>query len=348
MSSAGEDDVHARQLKVGVDDDASKSISALTNPSKTDRAGATQNCKQFCYSFLSKESIFGIIVFLGMIVLVLYLVAEGYIETIRNYVLEIGFGGYVIFFCLILLVAQPFGFGYTPLIVAVGFVYGWPGLVLSQISIHVGCLITFFEIRYCGRDYLKKRVEKLEPKLQLIVKKLESVATQDIRTAYPLMVFSRNSPISIGLVNGIWALTEVSAVRFYITTIIGTIIEQPISINIGIIFAEIAGLNEILDDKNSTEFDPTINQTIEKLEDEAGDLQNGILIFSIIITCLFLFGSISYSIWMVRKLRHADENEVWEHIDNLDKHILSDDFEFDEDETSSDTKEKGTEDLESL
>ena len=112
---------------------------------------------------------------------------------------------------------QPFGWGYQATTIAIGFVYGWEGLIVLQVGTQVGALITFFEVRYLARDFLKSRVNKMQPKLQLLVKKLEESATETWYSSFPFLIGIRQTPITFGLNNGIFALTDITLLRFYVT-----------------------------------------------------------------------------------------------------------------------------------
>mmetsp|Transcript_2081 Transcript_2081/g.2396 ORF Transcript_2081/g.2396 Transcript_2081/m.2396 type:complete len:283 (-) Transcript_2081:887-1735(-) len=258
-----------------------------------------------------------------MLVTILTLVSLGLIDEIRDYVLSIGVGGYAIFFALIVIVTQPFGWGYTPIVVAIGFVYGWKGLIISQISTAVGCLISFLECRYLAKESLQKRLDTLQPKLQLIVKKLESVATKNVQSSYPFMIFSRNSPLNIGMVNGIFALSEVTISRFIITTFLGTMLEQPISINIGILIFQVSEIEDSVVVGNSTGTNSTSSET-DDLKEEQEFLENLVFGFSVTVTLLFFMFSILYTRWMMKKLSKASEDDIWKEIKLLDGDLNAD------------------------
>ena len=74
----------------------------------------------------------------------------------------------------------------------------------------------------CARECFKAKVDKMEPKLQLVVKKLESMATKHWRTAIPFMFGVRQMPLAtFGMVNSLFAITPVSVLRYYITLVLG-------------------------------------------------------------------------------------------------------------------------------
>mmetsp|Transcript_3862 Transcript_3862/g.4695 ORF Transcript_3862/g.4695 Transcript_3862/m.4695 type:complete len:326 (-) Transcript_3862:972-1949(-) len=276
---------------------------------KVRREEANQTCCQTCKSFITPKSILAAIVWCGMASLFIWLFISGTLEDLRETIEDLGYWGYFIFFCMLILVGMPFGWGYQATTITVGFVYGWPGLILVQLGTHVGAAISFFGVRYFARDFVQDRIDRLQPKLQLIVKKLEVFATKNWRTAYPFMIGARQTPITFGLTNSIFALTDVTYIRFFITTLFGTMIEAPISINIGILLSEAAKANDESDDVG-------VNGT--EIEADTEGLESISLIISATVTAIVFFGTAFYSWWFVKQLTGVSEGDIWEEIERID------------------------------
>uniref|UniRef100_A0A7S3PLM0 VTT domain-containing protein n=1 Tax=Aplanochytrium stocchinoi TaxID=215587 RepID=A0A7S3PLM0_9STRA len=275
------------------------------------RREASQSCGQTCKSFITPKSILAAIVWCGMASFFIWLIISGTLETVQGYIEDLGYAGYAIFFFMFILVAQPFGWGYQATTIACGFVYGWPGLAVCQVSTHVGAAICFFGVRYFARDFVQSRLNKLQPKLQLIVKKLEVFATKSTKTAYPFMVGARQTPITFGMTNAIFALTDVTYLRFFITTVLGTMIESPISINIGILLNQAAKTGN--DDGGSGGGNST---TVD--EAEAEQLQTVTTIVSAVITAIVFVATAAYSYWFVKQLTGISTDDIWEEIEKID------------------------------
>lgn len=278
-----------------------------------DREAANKTCCETLYSFVTPQTAVAGLVLCIMAGAFIYLVFSGYLTILQEFMLDNREGGYAIFLVLFILVGQPFGWGYSVLKIMCGFIYNWEGLIVAQVCTYIAAIICFFEVRYFARDFVDTRVDRLKPKLQLMVKKLEVIATKNMRTSYPFMIGMRLSPVTFGLANSIFAITDVTFLRYLITTMIGTLIEAPININIGILLRQLDDLAAQNDNQvsvNGTNVDDA-NEEVEQLEQIS-------VIISIVITVLFLALTAAYTHWFMKQINGASEEEIWNEIERIE------------------------------
>lgn len=157
----------------------------------------------------------------------------------------------------------------------------------------------------------------MTPRLQLLVKKLESMAAKHWRTAIPFMAGVRQMPLgTFGLFNSIFAITPVTFLRFYIALVLGNAVASPIYINLGILLRQSADLFGDDDVTNTTGTNSTVDDSeIEKQTLFLQQLQFGI---SIAVTIIILGLSGLYGRKLMKDIDKWSQEEIVKQIDEID------------------------------
>eukprot|EP00510_Aplanochytrium_minuta_P007349 CAMPEP_0184032870 /NCGR_PEP_ID=MMETSP0955-20130417/3355_1 /TAXON_ID=627963 /ORGANISM="Aplanochytrium sp, Strain PBS07" /LENGTH=125 /DNA_ID=CAMNT_0026319077 /DNA_START=878 /DNA_END=1255 /DNA_ORIENTATION=- len=100
-------------------------------------------------------------------------------------------------------------------------------------------------------------------------------------------------------------------------------LEQPISINIGILIFQVSEIEDSVVVGNSTGTNSTSSET-DDLKEEQEFLENLVFGFSVTVTLLFFMFSILYTRWMMKKLSKASEDDIWKEIKLLDGDLNAD------------------------
>ena len=274
---------------------------------------ATNNCRQTLASLITPKFILGLVVWLAMISGFGYLYLSGLLLELSKSIKDLGVAGWAIFVVILILVAQPFAWGFSATILATGFVYGWLGAAIVFVGSVIGCSITFFEVRYFARDYLQAKVDKMEPRLQLIYKEIERSATKTVYSSYPMLVGIRSTPLPYGVTNSLFALTTVSYARYVITACLSFCISIPVNINLGIV------LRQITDVKDDTGGNKTAAEAA--LLEQSKTIETISLAISVVLTVAVLIASAVYGRWVVKQVDKIDDSEVIREIEEINEEI---------------------------
>ena len=274
---------------------------------------ATNNCKDTLKSLITPKFILGVVIWLAMISGFGYLYLSGLLLELSKSLKDLGVAGWAIFVVILVLVAQPFAWGFSATLLATGFVYGWAGVGIAFVGAIIGASITFFEVRYFARDYLQSKVDKMEPRLQLMYKEIERSATKTVYSSYPMLVGIRSTPLPYGVVNSLFALTTVSYARYLVTAILAFCISIPVNINLGIVLRQITDVQE----------NAGGNRTAEELAllEQSKTIETISLAISVVLTVLVLLASAIYGRWVVKQVNQIDDSEVVREIEEINEEI---------------------------
>lgn len=272
---------------------------------------ATNNCRQTLISIITPKFILGLVIWLAMISGFGYLYLSGLLLELSKSVQDLGVAGWAIFVVVLILVAQPFAWGFSATILATGFVYGWVGAAIVFVGSVIGCSVTFFEVRYFARDYLQAKVDKMEPRLQLIYKEIERSATKTVYSSYPMLVGIRSTPLPYGVTNSLFALTTVSYVRYLATACLSFCISIPVNINLGIVLRQIT---DVQDDAGG-------NKTASEIAllEQSKTIETISLAISVVLTVAVLLASVLYGRWVVKQVNEIDDSEVEREIEEINE-----------------------------
>merc|ERR1719428_470942 len=99
-----------------------------------------------------------------IVALIGWLGNKGYISKAVNAIVDLGGAAHAIFIGLYVVVAMPFGAGYSILITAVGYAFGWKGLFTTECGTFIGASLAFWLCRNFAKDQVKAKIQKMKPK----------------------------------------------------------------------------------------------------------------------------------------------------------------------------------------
>eukprot|EP00924_Labyrinthula_sp_SR-Ha-C_P000194 snap_masked-scaffold_39-processed-gene-2.64-mRNA-1 protein AED:1.00 eAED:1.00 QI:0/-1/0/0/-1/1/1/0/290 len=265
------------------------------------------SCLSIISSYFTKRNILLLFLYVILIGAVALLVTLGFIAELTDFAEEELILGYTVFFLLLILVSQPYGWGYSIVEIALGFIYAWRGLIILQIGAQIGSTLAFFSVRKFRSKCSCVENKVLNPEKEKILQEnLNRLTSGKKRETYPVMIFSRQSPLPFGIVTTLLALTDVSFLDFYVTLVLGVFLEGPLNINLGILLRELEDARD--DGENSTD---EVDEEVKKLEDEEERTRLIQTYLSLVITLgfLFLFSLYGRIIWKKLNKKPPEERE---------------------------------------
>lgn len=158
----------------------------------------------------------------------------------------------------------------------------------------IGCSIAFFEVRYLAKDYIQAKIDKMEPRAQLVVKEIEHSATKTVCSSYPVLVGIRLSPLPYGISNSLFAITSLTYARYLITSVISFCITPPITVNLGIVARQLADVSGS-QQTNLTEAEKALQAESDRIENISLGISVGVAV--VVVVC-----SIFYGRWVMKKV----------------------------------------------
>ncbi len=135
-------------------------------------------------------------------------------EAIKGYVQDLGIGGHLLFF-IVLLLTVPLPIPSLPIIISGGYIYGLvTGTILTIIATIVGSAISFYLVRKLGKPFLERFVEKKQ--INHFTSIFQKRGTLAIAISYALPFFPADE------ISFILGLTKIKFRTFMIFCIIGT------------------------------------------------------------------------------------------------------------------------------
>ena len=107
-----------------------------------------------------------------------FLDLQGYLEVVAEAVEEKLLVAYLAFGVLLVIIVQPWCWGYVAVVTLAGFLFGWFALPLVIVCVQIGSALAFFQTRYKAQSFVQQSIQKLNPKKQLLVKKLQAAAAE--------------------------------------------------------------------------------------------------------------------------------------------------------------------------
>ena len=160
------------------------------------------------------------------------------IYELRTFV-ETNFALSVFIFMLVRLLASIFAIpGNGIFTITGGAMFGfWLGTTISFLSITTGVLIVFLISRYAFKETVKKRFQKQFEKIDPAFKKYGPIILLSLRLMH---VFP-----SI-IINSVFALTPISAIKYYLISLVGMLPGIVILTNAGARISEIQAFSDIM------------------------------------------------------------------------------------------------------
>jgi uncharacterized membrane protein YdjX (TVP38/TMEM64 family)/type II secretory pathway pseudopilin PulG len=129
-----------------------------------------------------------------------YLLSAGYITALLQWIDNIGWIGYVLMMCLLVVVHIPFVLGYGLVSTACGFLYGFQrGLILIVVGGNVGCHVGYWVTRLLLHKRIKSNVERGGVGLKALMGEINA-------HPWKIGVVVRLNPIPIGFQNALLAV----------------------------------------------------------------------------------------------------------------------------------------------
>eukprot|EP00126_Sphaerothecum_destruens_P009030 Sdes_comp20409_c0_seq1m14436 len=169
---------------------------------------------QFCRALL-------VAIFLGVLGgLFLGVVLSGQIPVILRWIGQTGVFGNLFMMFLFTVLAFPFAFGYTPLALAAGFLWGvfW-GTVTISVGSFLGCSLVYFLCQTTWRGWVEKNIIQDKLVFKLFLKSVQ-------QNAFKIIFLGRLTPIPFGIQNVVYSISPISYAVYILSSILGLIPEQ--------------------------------------------------------------------------------------------------------------------------
>lgn len=158
--------------------------------------------------------------FVAIAACLLWLIISGRIHDVANWLRDHKTTGCVIIFAAALPIGTPFAIGYSALLLAAGFTYGFPfALIPVVLGTNFSCLLNFLLLRYVVRDWM---MISLESASSSSVRKWTLVGFRSLERKPMLTVFLiRLTPLVFGIQNALFATSLVDLQTYMIATFCG-------------------------------------------------------------------------------------------------------------------------------
>lgn len=242
------------------------------------------------------KKLFVLFIYLTVIISFIVAINKGFLEVLGKFSEDVGFYGVLLFMFIIIIIVQPYGFGYNPCVIIVGFLYGWSGIFIVLLSTLVGSSVAFVLVRKFGGSCCSNGLEQMSEKQQLFLRELTRVTSERSVKSYFIMVGLRLSPFPFGVSNLLVCLTEVKFVDFLVGLLLFLMVDSPLSINLGILIGQSRDLFEE-EDKN---------ETISEEENKFTNIQIGV---STGLTIIFVLIGVFYGRYVWKTISKQAEQQ---------------------------------------
>jgi len=162
-----------------------------------------------------------------LVVLGIYLAKGSQLVTLLSWVQTLGIWGNVFTSFIFVLLGLPFFFGYFPMVVASGLLFGlWEG----SLTVVMGCLggssVGFMLTRFCAKDMIESVILKEKPNFRAI---LEVVNQNAFKTVF----LTRLIPVPFGWTNSLFGVSSVPFHKYIVASTLGLIPFQVSFVYIG-------------------------------------------------------------------------------------------------------------------
>lgn len=157
----------------------------------------------------------------AFVVAVFFLVSFGVpwldlLKSFLNIAPSLGSLGYLVFYLAFVGISFPFTVGYTPLVVATGYLYGWFGFVLvSAGSVTGACAVFLLSRRLATTPWAADSLASLRSGRVGVL--LLALVDSGLRGA----LLARLIPVPIGICNAVLSLTALPFSVFFLSTLFG-------------------------------------------------------------------------------------------------------------------------------
>ncbi|KAL6053525.1 SNARE associated Golgi protein [Balamuthia mandrillaris] len=171
----------------------------------------------------------------GGVGLFTWLTYSGRLEIFLTWVESIGIWGHLIFVVSFCVTGLPFAiFGYTPLALAAGYLYGPYAIITVSVGTLLGSVVGFWTCRTVMYSWFHRKI-KNSPTLTAFLTVMES-------HGFKLILIMRMSPISFGVQNGLFSLSSISGFSFLLATVIGVFPEILMLVYMGSTMRDLASI----------------------------------------------------------------------------------------------------------
>jgi len=145
------------------------------------------------------------------------------VEQMAESLGEAGFAGHLLFVALLTACGVPVAWGFSVILAAAGYVYGWAAMPACEVGTVSGALFGFYVSRFTMKTAVKRQVGALSHQRRAQVHALLAGLTTR-ETGFVLFASMRMTPIlAYGWVNGIaGALTDMPVGLYFTSTLVGT------------------------------------------------------------------------------------------------------------------------------
>lgn len=228
--------------------------------------------------------VFGIVLCIFM-----FLVQQGYLQDAALGAAELGPVGHVIFIFFYIFVAMPFGWGFSLVIIAGGYCFGWLGLISAESGTLIGSLASYMVSKKLLTHWVKQKMKGFKPKTQKVLFSIEMVILSG-KGGVGMQIGLRVNPVlPFGWTNAILGMWEVPLPNFIVSTMLGTQMDIMLKTSLGIMA------------KTVGEFATSTPEQQAMMETQ--------LIIQIVIFVIFVIVGILYARWTFKNVMPEDMPE---------------------------------------
>eukprot|EP00746_Dinoflagellata_sp_MGD_P133387 gnl/MRDRNA2_/MRDRNA2_67079_c0_seq1.p1 gnl/MRDRNA2_/MRDRNA2_67079_c0~~gnl/MRDRNA2_/MRDRNA2_67079_c0_seq1.p1 ORF type:complete len:753 (+),score=119.52 gnl/MRDRNA2_/MRDRNA2_67079_c0_seq1:136-2394(+) len=182
-----------------------------------------------------KEILLGICIFC-LFGFFMWLAMNGYVQAAAVWAGNLGPVGHLIFVGLYIFVAMPFGWGYSIVIVAGGYVFGLTGIATAEVGTLIGAFLGYYLCRVAMADWVRAKLKGMKPKTQKTLLAIE-LAIRQGKGGIGMQTGLRVNPVlPYGWTNAVLGIWEVAPSSFVLSTMVGCQVDIILKTNLGIIF----------------------------------------------------------------------------------------------------------------
>jgi uncharacterized membrane protein YdjX (TVP38/TMEM64 family)/predicted membrane chloride channel (bestrophin family) len=168
----------------------------------------------------------------------------GYVQEAAVWAGNLGPVGHLIFIGLYIFVAMPFGWGYSIVIVAGGFVFGLAGIATAEVGTLIGAFLSYYLCKVAMADWVRARLKGMKPKTQKTLLAIE-LAIRQGKGGIGMQTGLRVNPVlPYGWTNAVLGVWEVAPSSFLLSTMCGCQVDIILKTNLGVIFKTAGSLDK--------------------------------------------------------------------------------------------------------
>lgn len=152
--------------------------------------------------------------------------------------------GHLIFIGLYIFVAMPFGWGYSVVLIAGGYSFGWVAIATAEGGTLVGSTLAYILCKKLLADWVRLKLKGMKPKTQKTLLAIE-LAIRSGKGGVGMQTGLRVNPVlPFGWTNAVLGMWEVPPTSFICSTMLGCQVDIVLKTNIGVIFSTVGSMSE--------------------------------------------------------------------------------------------------------